>query len=385
MGYEVVLFYRYVQLCDLERLIYDWTQYCSNNGILGRCLVASEGINGTFAGFDDAIQRLIQYIRDYDERFALIDFKLSAGTGTILPFPQLSIYQTNEIISLGNSKDYINSFVSYDDSSFGGLVNTGVHLDPIDFHDRIKNIDTEKSILIDVRNKFETDIGKFQNAIPVDTYYFSETWDSLDKIVDQNKEKEIFMYCTGGIRCEKASAYLRRKGCNNVYQLAGGIAKYIDTVNSNSSLNSLFGGKNFVFDARTKQQVQAQSTDTIGQCIECNCLHDDYSIKTNCTVCRYPVLICDKCQFTHHEYYCTRHRYLQGVYYSDITRFTAEELQRQVLWLQELLLSNELVLSKNKRKTIRKQREKITNYMKDGTSEEQLPKRIGKGFWNAYD
>ncbi len=384
MGYEVVLFYRYVQLCDLERLIYDWTQYCSNNGILGRCLVASEGINGTFAGFDDAIQRLIQYIRDYDERFALIDFKLSAGTGTVLPFPQLSIYQTNEIISLGNSKDYINSFVSFD-GSFGGLVNTGLHLDPIDFHDRIKNIDTEKSILIDVRNKFETDIGKFQNAIPVDTYYYSETWDSLDKIVDQNKEKEIFMYCTGGIRCEKASAYLRRKGCNNVYQLAGGIAKYIDTVNSNSSLNSLFCGKNFVFDARTKQQVQAQSTDTIGQCIECNCLHDDYSIKTNCTVCRYPVLICDKCQLSHQEYYCTRHRYLQGVYYSDITRFTAEELQRQVLLLQELLLSNELVLSKNKRKTIRKQIEKITNYMKDGTAEEQLPKRIGKGFWNADD
>jgi hypothetical protein len=73
------------------------------------------------------------------------------------------------------------------------------------------------------------------------------------------------------------------------------------------------------------------------------------------------------------------------VYYSDITRFTAEELQRQVLLLQELLLSNELVLSKNKRKTIRKQIEKITNYMKDGTSEEQLPKRIGKGFWNADD
>ena len=378
-----MLFYRYAQLQELDGIIADWTQYCNNFGILGRCLVASEGINGTFAGFGDTIQALIRYIRNYDERFNLIDFKLSSGVGSTLPFPQLSIYQTKEIISLGNFKDYINSYVSYDDSSFGGLAQTGIHLEPIEFHDRIKNMDNDKSILIDVRNKFETDIGTFKNAVPVDTYYYSETWDSLDKIVGDDQNKDIYMYCTGGIRCEKASAYLKRKGFTHVYQLAGGIARYIDVVNKDSSLNSLFCGKNFVFDARTKMQAQSQSTDTVGQCIECRCLHDDYNIKTNCTVCRYPVLVCVSCQRIHQDYYCTRHRYLHGIYFSDLTKFTNEELQHQIESLQALTSSTELLSSRNRRKTVTKQINKIMNFIAHGVSDAQVSKRVGRGFWQA--
>ena len=244
------------------------------------------------------------------------------------------------------------------------------------------------------------------------TNTFSETFKELDRIMEEvmgkDKDREVYMYCTGGIRCEKASAYMNMKGCENVFQLEGGIHRYIEEINPE---RSRFMGKEFVFDGRVAMKVipeqQSQEdcersdiplelirsrispagahpsfqslvetekivpcsypsfscSEVIGRCSECAKTHDAYSGFIVCTVCRIPVLCCPECVVSNTypgEYYCGRHRSLKGVYFSVLECFTNQELQEQVSILSALehgLCGDRK--ERNRRRTLRRQRERI--------------------------
>lgn len=226
--YKVSLFYRYARIDDVDLLIDEFKGLCKQLDLLGRILVSSEGINGTLAGSICSIDVFEQKLREYSQ-FKLIDIKYSTGQGSSLPFHDLSIRRVDEIISCGlTARSFIDANIQFDDHTFGGIVGTGVHLSPQEFHEGVQKFD---SIVLDIRNKFEYDIGHFEKAIGVDTYQYAETFDNLDNILScdasdslnldtQTVDKPIYMYCTGGIRCEKASAYLKAKGFNSVYQVS---------------------------------------------------------------------------------------------------------------------------------------------------------------------
>lgn len=371
-AYKVILFYRYVVIADTAQLQKQLQNQCAALNLLGRILIAEEGINGTLAGSEAEVNEFVA-ILSADPRFAAIDWKDSYGRGP-LPFPILNVKIVNEIVSCGARGRDLQQHLHYDPTSFGGLKETGCHLTAEDFHAQLQA--EPDAIVLDIRNQFEYDIGHFDKAINIGTFTYSETFDKLDsllgikdksnvqeapavpqtevvasddvsdtcRLIEDPKSKKIFMYCTGGVRCEKASAYLRTKGFENVYQLQGGIHRYLQAFPDGGQ----FAGKNFVFDSRVAMTAPAletvlddqpssgsSSTGTtassssaatnnsnaidpkaklvVGQCLDCQAPYDQYSGDRVCTVCRQCVLVCAQCAHTNphpHEYYCVRHRYV---------------------------------------------------------------------------
>lgn len=235
--YRIALFYRYVAIDSVNSEILSLRQRCENLGLLGRVLVSREGINGTLAGSIEAISSFVAELGQ-DPRFAKIDWKFTDDSGDQLPFLGLSIREVDEIISCGRAKSFIGENISFDSESYGGIAGTGTHLTPQQFHDAIARKD---GIVLDVRNEFEYDIGHFDGSKNLKTFNYAETFDVLDEIVPApsqvdasaaskegqdggavsgQQEQNIYMYCTGGIRCEKASAYLCAKGFKNVFQVS---------------------------------------------------------------------------------------------------------------------------------------------------------------------
>lgn len=234
--YKVILFYRYVFIEEVESFIEELKRKCESWGLLGRILVAKEGINGTLAGSLENVDNFIQCLSN-DIRFQLIDWKSTiVSKSQYLPFLSLSIREVSEIISCGNKKELVNSAIEFDPSTFGGLQGTGKHLTPIEFHQMLSQMELnqgkEDFLLLDIRNEFEYNIGHFEQARNIGTVVYSETFQKLDQIlrnppleqslpapVENEKQPKILMYCTGGIRCEKASAFLKAKGYEEVYQV----------------------------------------------------------------------------------------------------------------------------------------------------------------------
>ena len=371
--YRVILFYRYVQIDDVQDLQQQLQQHCTEWGLLGRVLVASEGINGTLAGSIDCIENFIRWMKQ-DPRFQAIDWKDSTeATHTKdLPFLTLSIRIEKSIISCGQQEQFIAQHAVFDEQTFGGLDNTGVHLPPSEFHDQLTNHHhTGAGVLLDVRNQFEYDIGHFQAAETLNVATYAESWSALDQLLAQkcaSKSDPVYMYCTGGIRCEKASVYVKAKGYNRVYQLQGGIHRYLEAYPDGGH----FRGKNFVFDGRvsmtgggggkgddkggvidgatsradagadavlgtssgigigTDVGVALTGSDevmgtedtaagrgveveVVGRCLDCAAPFDQFSGRVVCTVCRLPVLVCPQCRDERcepGEYHCWRHRYV---------------------------------------------------------------------------
>lgn len=236
--YKIALFYRYVCIDRVQDLIAQLRKCCEDNGILGRILVSSEGLNGTLAGSVGAIDHFVKTLSS-DARFERIDWKFTLDRGDQLPFLGLSIREVEEIISSGPAKSFIAENIRFESDTYGGIVGTGTHLSPAEFHNAIARKD---GVILDVRNEFEYDIGHFEGSTNLKTFNYAETFDALDEIVGvpattaaasshtankdsvehptmEPEQKNIYMYCTGGIRCEKASAYLCAKGFTNVYQV----------------------------------------------------------------------------------------------------------------------------------------------------------------------
>ncbi len=231
-SYKVILWYRYCPIQDVSKLIETLSSKCKFLGLLGRILISTEGMNGTLAGSCEDIDAFIQFFTT-DMNFHHIDWKYHVEHKhcEYLPFLQLSVREVQEIISCGLQRNFIDNFIQYDATSYGGIEGSGVHLSADEFHDMMER-EKDNCLILDIRNEFEYDIGHFHNAIGVGTFTYAETFNVLDNILadeiakanetkddDTNSTKKILMYCTGGIRCEKASAYLRAKWLDNVYQV----------------------------------------------------------------------------------------------------------------------------------------------------------------------
>ena len=227
---RVLLFYKYASIANTQKFCEDLRLFCKSHNLLGRVLIASEGINGTCAGKPDDTEAFKKYMRS-QSGFEDIWFKEQSIDHQ--PFPRLAIRVRPELVTLRQKKL---------DPHKGGK-----HLEPKEVNELVAQKPNDV-VFFDARNEIESRIGKFQNAITPNIRTFRDLPNILPKILSQNKklkDKHVIMYCTGGIRCEKASALLKKEGFKHVYQINGGIYNYCQQYP-----NGLFEGTCFVFDDR---------------------------------------------------------------------------------------------------------------------------------------
>lgn len=224
----VLLYYKYVRIDDPAKFAAAQRTLCQSLDLKGRILIAEEGINGTVAGEAEATRQYQETLLA-DPRFADMEFKISHGDAAT--FPKLMVKTRSEIVSLGLEHD-----VNPNEA-------TGTHLMPKEWKQMLDE-QPDDVIVFDARNRYESDVGYFEGAIKPDIEHFRD----LPKVVEDYehlKDKKVLMYCTGGIRCEKASALFLEKGFKHVYQLHGGIVSYLEHVGRDH-----WEGDCFVFDQR---------------------------------------------------------------------------------------------------------------------------------------
>ncbi|WP_418152743.1 rhodanese-related sulfurtransferase [Litorimonas sp. RW-G-Af-16] len=255
MTYCVAALYQFTSLPDYEQL-QPWLQkMCDLLEIKGTILLAAEGINGTIAGGDQAIADILDYLRA-DPRLAELDAKFSRADDA--PFYRMKVRLKKEIVTMG--VDGIDPNVT-----------VGTYVDPSDWNALISDPNT---ILIDTRNDYEVEIGTFKGAINPNTQTFREFPDWVEQNRASLDKPKVAMFCMGGIRCEKASAFMKENGFDDVYHLKGGILKYLETQPEDESL---WEGDCFVFDQRVAVKHGLEESD-----------YDQ------CFACRYPITDHDK-------------------------------------------------------------------------------------------
>jgi UPF0176 protein len=226
--FVIAAFYHFVSLPEYESWQRPLLVHCRSQGTKGSILLAAEGINGTIAGPRPGVDAVLSYLRA-DARLQTMEHKESFAD--FMPFKRLKVRLKKEIVSL-----------QVPDVDPNRLV--GEYVEPENWNDLITDPDT---LLIDVRNDFEVEVGTFQGAVNPQTAAFSDFPHFVQTQLDPDKHKKVAMFCTGGIRCEKATSYLREQGFESVYHLKGGILKYLEAV---SPKKSLWQGECFVFDDR---------------------------------------------------------------------------------------------------------------------------------------
>ncbi len=232
MPYEVAAFYQFAALPDFRCLREPLRAVCADLGLKGSVLLAHEGINGTLAGSADAIAALVEELRRgalFGGRLDNLELKFSAASA--MPFQRLKIRLKKEIVTLG-------------DAAADPTRQVGIYVDPADWNDLIAAPDT---LVIDTRNAFEVAMGTFAGALDPGIKSFGQFKAFAARYLDPARHRRVAMFCTGGIRCEKASAYLLARGFAEVYHLKGGILKYLEGV---PEAESRWRGECFVFDDR---------------------------------------------------------------------------------------------------------------------------------------
>ncbi len=224
----VAALYKFATLSDCAQLRTQLLTECQKTGILGTILLAREGINGTIAGTREGIDHVLAFLRA-DARFHDLEHKESITSS--MPFFRLKVRLKKEIVTLGLENIDPNKKV-------------GTYVDPKDWNQLIND---PSVVVIDTRNAYEFEIGSFKNAVNPNTRSFREFPDFAKANLDPARVTKAAMFCTGGIRCEKASAYMLEQGFAEVYHLKGGILKYLEEVPESESL---WQGKCFVFDHR---------------------------------------------------------------------------------------------------------------------------------------
>jgi predicted sulfurtransferase/23S rRNA-/tRNA-specific pseudouridylate synthase len=437
--HSIILFYKYHPLSPdhaiTERYRAALELLCRELGLTGRILVAAslnEGLNGTLAGSfdsvkaftvalmmgqngspsvvsnDDQSSKLSNAIDAFQNTSRLFfkdlgvpelfmkpeEFKWSNSTTNEPLFPDLNVKLVKELIGTGGLLESI----PISETAQG-------YLSPKDWHEQVRRSQENKgdTILIDCRNTKEYEIGHFPGAVDPQTTTFSQ----FGKWVRENEhilaEKQVLMYCTGGIRCEKvscyeaipllqivyyshesvltlskqASAYIRRQvpAVKGVNHLKGGIHKYLEEFGQ----DGLWQGKNFVFDNRVATSAEETrigregnvledkpfvSEKVVGNCIACSLPYDEFNPACVCTVCREPVLACKDCQESLMEYHCRQHAHLSTCYFSNLECFTAPQLLEQLHCLENL--HEEIAVGrkfKHKRKTLEKQMVRIRSHL----------------------
>ena len=232
MSYKVAAFYQFAALPDFRELREPLRAVCAGLALKGSVLLAHEGINGTLAGQPEAIAALVEELQCgalFSGRLDNLELKFSRAAA--MPFQRLKIRLKKEIVTLGDS---------HTDPSR----QVGVYVDPADWNALIAGPDT---LVIDTRNAFEVAMGTFPGAVDPGIRSFGQFKDFAARHLDPAKHQRIAMFCTGGIRCEKASAYLLARGFAQVYHLKGGILRYLEGV---PEAESRWRGECFVFDDR---------------------------------------------------------------------------------------------------------------------------------------
>ena len=205
-AYNILLYYCYAPIADPEQFREEHHLFCLEHNLKGRIIVAAEGLNGTISGLKEDCEAYMAHVKA-DPRFAKIDFKVEGHHQHA--FEKLHVRVKPEIVHSG--------FKHIDPNE-----QTGIHLEPAEFK-AMK--DREDVVLLDCRSNYEHQSGKFKGAVTMDMENFRDMPEKLEEL-QQYKDKKIITYCTGGIKCEKASAYLLEQGFESVYQLHGGIIKY---------------------------------------------------------------------------------------------------------------------------------------------------------------
>lgn len=232
MSYKVAAFYQFVPLPDFQALREPLRNMCVALDIKGIILLAEEGINGTVAGREVAIDALVNQLQKgalFNGRLDNLELKFSGSAD--MPFNRMKVRLKKEIVTIGDPETDPNAKV-------------GTYVDAADWNELVKQPDI---LLIDTRNQFEVEMGTFEGAVDPNITRFGEFPDFASRALDPTKHKKIAMFCTGGIRCEKASSYLLSQGFEEVYHLKGGILKYLEDIPQDQSL---WRGECFVFDQR---------------------------------------------------------------------------------------------------------------------------------------
>jgi UPF0176 protein len=232
MPYKVAAFYQFAALPDFRDLRAPLLAFCARLGLRGSVLLAAEGINGTLAGETEAIDAFAHELAHGDMfggRLDNLELKFSASEA--MPFGRLKVRLKKEIVTLG-------------DAAADPTRQVGTYVDPAEWNALIEAPDT---LVLDTRNAFEVAMGTFEGAVDPGIASFGEFKDFAAQQLDPARHRRIAMFCTGGIRCEKASAHLLVRGFAQVYHLKGGILKYLEQVPEGQSR---WRGECFVFDER---------------------------------------------------------------------------------------------------------------------------------------
>ena len=288
---QVAALYRFTPLPDCASLRAPLLALCQRHGVFGTLLLAPEGINGTIAGTPHALEQVLAHIRALPD-CATLDVKFSHAEA--MPFHRMKVRLKREIVTMGQE-------------NIDPRQSVGTYVEPQDWNALISDPDT---IVIDTRNDYEVAIGSFANAINPETTSFRQFPDWFrahrEKLLGTGKKTKVAMFCTGGIRCEKSTAFLKQEGIEDVYHLKGGILKYLETV---AEEDSLWRGACFVFDER----VSVQHGLSLG----------DHSL---CRACRRPLDAEDRASSHYEEGVSCAHCYAQK---SDAQRAAFRERHRQ--------------------------------------------------------
>jgi UPF0176 protein len=285
-SYTILLYYKYVNIDDVDALYEAQKEICEHLGLTGRIIVSKEGINGTVEGISSNAYAYVEYMRSLDE-FKDIHFKYSQGTGDA--FPKLSIKIRSELVSAHLGDDDINPTQV-----------TGKHLDPEELH---KWFEQDKEFyIVDMRNDYEFKVGYFENSLLPSLTNFRDLPKILPEL-EHLKNKTVLTVCTGGVRCEKASGFLVSKGFKDVYQLNGGIVSYMEKYP-----NQHFLGKLYVFDGRITMgfNVDAPEHRIVSKCELCGEPSDTY-VDCNYLHCdgKRHFIACENCKDEHGHIFCS--------------------------------------------------------------------------------
>jgi UPF0176 protein len=286
MKYTILLFYKYVEIKEPDKFAAFIKGLCRGLNMTGRAIVATEGMNMTLEGTKEATEMFKTVVTtdpDWKKVCKGIDWKTSEGNGQ--SFPRLSVKVRPEIVSLKLGEDDL------DPNEI-----TGVHLSPDELN-RWYEQHPDDFVVVDMRNDYEFKVGHFRNSINPEMENFRDLPKVLPKL-ENLKEKKVVTVCTGGVRCEKASGYLVKKGFKNVYQLHGGMHRYMEKFG-----NKDFLGKLYVFDGRVVAGGEGEH-EVVGKCYECG---DKTEFYTNCKndMCHKHLLVCNNCKGDREDFYCS--------------------------------------------------------------------------------
>jgi len=257
MKEKIVLgFYKYVKIENSEKFVKEHLKFCKSIGLFGKILVGKEGINGSVSGSREQID---SYRKELTRNNLFSDIEFKEEPSMDVPFDKMKVKVRDEIVTFGHPVN---------------LENEGKHISPEEFlsyYDENGKLKEEDVIILDARNNYEYDVGRFKNAIHLDIEKFSDFPKSVEEKIINKKDKKVVMYCTGGIRCEKASAFLKEKGFENVYQLHNGIINFGQTFP-----DTVWEGKCFVFDKRLVAPLNKNENEPLTKCKICDSRCDFY-------------------------------------------------------------------------------------------------------------